>query len=430
MNNLVPHAEAILESLPSITIDREEREGIEVEKGVILTESYLEEHEELFRQYCEFFTAYPDIFLDIIKPQDSNFSLFFYQRIALRAMMRYKEVYITAPRAFSKSFITIMALLLQCIFIPGTRRFICAPNKKQSAQIAKEKIGEIYDKYPLIRREVLGGHFEDMPGNFGADYVKLTFRNGSTFEVVGALESTRGQRKHGGLVDETRDHDEQLISEVVLPLLNVSRRLPNNTVNQKEPNQQTLFMTSAGTKTSYAYIKLIDVFENSIINPENSFCFGCDYRIPVMHGLLDKDFVNKMRLSPSYDETSFAREYLSRWSGASEESWFSFDKLNRRRQLKNPETSANNMNGPNEFYLLSTDVGRLNDQTVCVVFKVNVVKGIYMASLVNIYVLGLTAKDKTFDRQAIDLKRIIRNFNPYQVVIDINGLKLGHLKSL
>jgi hypothetical protein len=183
------------------------------------------------------FTAYPDIYLDIIKPVDSNFTLFFYQRITLRAIMRYKEVYVTAPRAFSKSFITILGEILQCIFIPGTRRFICAPNKNQSAQIAKEKIIEIYDRFPLLRKEIIGGEVSDTPGNFGKDYVSLKFRNGSTFEVVGALESTRGQRKHGGLIDEVRDHDETLISEVVLPLLNVSRRLPDNTVNPKEVNQ-------------------------------------------------------------------------------------------------------------------------------------------------------------------------------------------------
>ena len=56
--------------------------------------------------------------------------------------MRYKDIYVTAPRAFSKSFITILGLILQCIFMPGTKRFICAPGKGQSAQIAKEKITE------------------------------------------------------------------------------------------------------------------------------------------------------------------------------------------------------------------------------------------------------------------------------------------------
>lgn len=188
------------------------RDGIEIEKGVILTEEYLTKNRKFFEEMMMLFTAYPDIYLDIIKPVDSNFTLFFYQRITLRAIMRYKEVYVTAPRAFSKSFITILGEILQCIFIPGTRRFICAPNKNQSAQIAKEKIIEIYDRFPLLRKEIIGGEVSDTPGNFGKDYVSLKFRNGSTFEVVGALESTRGQRKHGGLIDEVRRKDEIFIA--------------------------------------------------------------------------------------------------------------------------------------------------------------------------------------------------------------------------
>lgn len=218
------------------------KDGIEIEKGIILNEDYLEKNFDKIGNMLSIFSAYPDIFLDFITPADSNFQLFFYQRITLRAIMRYKDVYITAPRAFSKSFITILGLMLQCIFIPGTKRFICAPNKNQSAQIAKEKIYEIYDRWPLIRKEVVGGEISDTPGNFGKDYVTLKFRNGSQFDVVGALDSQRGGRRHGGLVDEVRDHEEEPINEVVLPLMNVSRRLPDNTVNPYEPNQERIFI--------------------------------------------------------------------------------------------------------------------------------------------------------------------------------------------
>lgn len=148
------------------------RDGAIIEKGAILNENYLNENFEKIGEMMSIFTAYPDIYLDIIKPQDSSFTLFFYQRITLRALMRYKDVFVTAPRAFSKSFITILAMMLQCIFIPGTKRFICAPNKTQAAQIAKEKIYEIYDRWPMIRKEIFGGELTDTPGNFGKDYVK------------------------------------------------------------------------------------------------------------------------------------------------------------------------------------------------------------------------------------------------------------------
>jgi hypothetical protein len=228
-----------------------------------------------------------------------------------------------------------------------------------------------------------------------------------------------------GLIDEIRDHEEQPLNEIVLPLLNISRRLPDGTVNEKEPNQQVVCATSAGSKLSFAYSKLIDNFENSIINPEDSFVIGFDYRIPIMHGLLDKNFINKLKMSPSYNEQSFATEYMSYWAGATQESWFNFARMDKNRKLKNPETHQKIIKGSNHFYLISMDVGRLNDQSVVCVFRVNTVNGHYHASLVNLYVLGRTSETKPFSRQAADLKKIIKAFNPREVVIDINGLGIG-----
>ena len=112
------------------------KDGIEIEKGIILNESYLNEQYEHLEKMLSIFTAYPDIFLDLITPEHETVNLFFYQRIFLRAAMRFQTVYVTACRAWSKSFLTILALFLQCVFIPGRKVFICAPNKSQGAQIA------------------------------------------------------------------------------------------------------------------------------------------------------------------------------------------------------------------------------------------------------------------------------------------------------
>ena len=407
-------------------LNRGYRDGIEIEKGVVVNEDYLKKNKKQLGHMFSIFSAYPDIFLDFITPVNSNFTLFFYQRIVLRAIMRYRDIFITAPRAFSKTFITILGLFLQCIFMPGTKRFICAPNKNQSAQIAREKMIEIYDRWPLLKREVLGGEVSDLPGSFGKDYVSIKFRNGSVFDVVGALDSTRGGRRHGGLIDEVRDHEEEPINNVVLPLMNVSRRLPDNTVNENEPNQERIFMTSAGVKTSFAYDLLLDIFEDSIIHPESSFCLGCDYRVPLLHGLLDKTYINKLKTSPSFSETSFSAEYLSIWSGSSSDSWFNFDKMQKYRKIKNPENHAKYESNSHLFYLISVDVGRLNDQTVATIFRVNISEeGRYYATVVNLKVLARQAETKTFTQQAIDIKKLIFAFNPIEVVIDTNGLGIG-----
>lgn len=406
-------------------IEKAEREGIELDKGSVLTQAYLERHEEDLRKWADLFTAYPDYYLDIIRPIDSEFQLFFYQRMTLRILMRFRDVFITAPRAFSKSFVTILAFILQCIFIPGRKIFICANTKQQAAAITREKVYEIYDHWPLLKKEVLGNELKEYPGNFGKDYVQLRFRNGSVLDVVLAGDTQRGGRRHGGLIDEIRDGDEMAINNVVLPLVNVSRRLPDNTVNPREINQQIVAATSAGAKTSFAYDRLIDTFENSIIDPEHAFVFGCDWRLPAMHGLIDKQYINKLKMSPSYNAESFATEYLSLWQGSSEESWFSYERLSKYRKIKNPEKREIKRANSQQFYLISVDVGRISDQTAVCIFRVTIAKDRYNASLVNLIVLGRTAKTKPFEIQATDLKKIILRYNPKEVVIDTNGIGVG-----
>jgi hypothetical protein len=72
------------------------------------------------------------------------------------------------------------------------------------------------------------------------------------------------------------------------------------------------------------------------------------------------------------------------------------------------------------------DVGRIHDQTVVCVDRVNIDKsGKHYVTLVNIMVLAREAATKTFVQQAIDIKRLIRDFHPREVVIDTNGLGIG-----
>lgn len=404
------------------------RDGIELEKGVVITQEWLEKNEDFLTEQWEIFSAYPDIYLDLIKPKESNFELFPYQRIFLRACMRYTNIYITAARATSKTFLSILAKYLQCVFVPNHVGSIVAPNKNQAAKISKQKIQEIWRIWPLLKNELepSNSSSEGVRANFGKDYCDLFFKNGSRLSIVGALDSDRGLRTHATLIDEARDQDGDMISEVILPQMNVSRRMENGLVNPYEKiNTQVIYATSAGMKSSFAYEALIDIFEKSIIDPKNNFCIGLDYRVPVMHGLIDGKYVKDLKMSPSYNETTFASEYMGTWLGGSDESWFNFEKLSKYRKIKNPEWKQKFRGEQNIFYLISVDVGRLSDQTVACIFRVNIKNERYFATLVNLEVLGRSAESKTFTRQAIDLKILIRKYNPREVVIDTNGLGIG-----
>lgn len=75
------------------------RNGIEVEKGAVITENRIIKYRKIYEKYCELWSIYPDLFLDLIKRTDSRFNLFFYQRLFLRLIMRHGRIAVIAPRA-------------------------------------------------------------------------------------------------------------------------------------------------------------------------------------------------------------------------------------------------------------------------------------------------------------------------------------------
>jgi hypothetical protein len=77
------------------------------------------------------------------KEKELTFHLYFYQRVFLRVAMRYKYVYAVFPRAYSKSFLSVLILMIRAILYPGARLFSTAGGKEQASQILQEKIADI-----------------------------------------------------------------------------------------------------------------------------------------------------------------------------------------------------------------------------------------------------------------------------------------------
>ena len=100
------------------------------------------------------------------------------------------------------------------------------------------------------------------------------------------------------------------------------------------------------------------MLEQQIINPRNTFCWGMDYRVPVLTGLLSKDYLTELKMSPTFNELDFAKEYMSRFVGGSADAWFDFEKLNRARKLVNPETREIKREGIESYYVISVNICR------------------------------------------------------------------------
>lgn len=105
--------------------------------------------------------------------------------------MRYKYHYCIASRGYSKSFLSILAGILRCIFLPGTTMFLVAPGASQGVEIASEKINLILSIWPMLSAEIA-------KKNESQKEINLFFKNGSNFDVLTVTSKSRGLRRNAG----------------------------------------------------------------------------------------------------------------------------------------------------------------------------------------------------------------------------------------
>ena len=394
------------------------------EEKVVITPDYINEHQKEMEDMVTLFTLYPDYLIDVITPHDSYFKLFFYQRVFLRVCMRYQIVSGTFPRAYSKSFLDFIANIIRSIMLPGSKGFTCADTKKQAAQIIEEKTNEIFRLFPFFVNEL---NISDVDrakkkyGNFGSDYAEITFKNGSHMDIVSTTNAARGGRRHWGTLEESALMNGDEVNEIIIPLMNVDRRTMSGLINPTEPHAAQTMITTAGYRGSYAHDRTLETLVDMAIEPGKAFCFGGDFRIPVMHGLLSADKVKEKLKNSSYKLESFLREYMSVWSGGSEDSYYSYELISQCRKLVRPEFKPE-VNFKDGFYVMAVDVARFEgDQTVALIFKVYTTGERYKIHLVNIKLMNSTH----FKNQAIYIKQMDNLFNFKAIVMDINGNGAG-----
>lgn len=379
--------------------------------------------QEKWVEYCSYFREYPDHFIDFIADPNSKIRLFFYQRIYLRIMFRYQKVFLTATRGTSKSYLQNLFFILKCIFYPGTKLFICAPGKEQAAKIAKEKLEEIFEHYPILRNEV-------KTYNDQKDYVRVVFHNGSKYDVVQMTDASRGGRRYGGAVEEIADESFKgdILNSVVIPLMANNRTAKNGKVDENETHKSQIYITTAGTQQQFAYQKLMEIYVE-MLNGKSSFCLGNSYELPCDYGHLDIDFVESLKDSPTYKLADFMREYESIWTGSSSDSLVSEEKLNKSRVVGIAEWE--HCGDENVEYVLSYDVsrneGNENALSCLAVFKITPKSdGSYVKELVNIF----SMEGQHSLLQAKFLKQKVKEFKARILVIDANGLGVSVVDNL
>lgn len=385
-----------------------------------VTEERVKNQLDNLRNLIAFFREYPDIFVDFIKGEDCHFKFYFYQRVFLRVAMRHRYTYATFPRGFSKSFLSILILILRCVLFPGSHLFVTATGKEQAASITIAKVKEICDKIPALNNEINWGRGQSKTNKTD---VQCIFKNGSVIDVLAVSERSRGQRRNGGVMEECASMDQDKLNEIIIPTTNIDRELPDGSRHPEEVvNKSQVYITTAGYKNSFAFDKLIELLIQSIIEPDQAMIMGGSYEIPVKEGAQDKDFIEQLKMQDTYTEDSFDREYCSKWTGDIDGAFFSSNKIDRCRTIMLPEYESSAKRSKDAFYVIGVDVGRLGCSTEACVFKVAPqTTGTPIKSLVNIY----SREAEHFEEQAIFIKRLYYAYDARVVALDANGMGIG-----
>ena len=388
-------------------------------------EEYIVNHLTDFQELIAYWRVYPDKLIDYYLSLGNpyNFHFYFYQRLFLRCLFRYKNVYATFVRAWSKSFMSVMALMLKAILYPGANIFTVAGGKQQSADILSSKVLEICKLIPAIEKEIIW----DTRGTKARtsqtkDSVKYSFRNGSVLENIAASEHTRGRRFNSGLMEECVGIDQDILHEVIIPTLNVDRMVQGQVDPKEQLNKSTIYVTTAGYKNTFSYDQLIQILCQSVARPKEAIVLGGSWRVPVIEGLLNKDFVRQLKMDGTFNEAAFDREYESIWSGDIDSAFFTSERFDKNRRIRQPEWKYSNRLSKEGYYVMGVDVGRFGCSTEVVIIKVTPGRGeAALKKIVNIY----TFDEEHFGLQAIQLKRLFNLYKCRVAVVDGNGLGVG-----
>jgi ribonucleoside-diphosphate reductase alpha chain len=324
------------------------------------------------------------------------------------------------------SFLSVLALFLQCILYPRLKVGMTAGGKEQAVGIIKEKVNELKE-YPLLAREI-----KRIENN--KDHYSVHFQNGSVFKVAIAGEATRGKRFNRLLLDENRLIKKEIMETILIPTLIIKRQLPNGTVDPDELNHQELYLTSAYLKAHDCYKKFIS-FTKDMVKKDNVFVCAFGWEIPVMYGLFDEEYLQELKEKDDYNPLTHAMEYEAKFIGISDNAFFNLDEILQCRVHKLPELKKDEKSKEKDvIYVAGVDIARApdrsnwaNDLTSISVLKCVPKKdGSYISTLV----YQRTLQGIHFQDQANIIRRLVTDYDLRAIAMDVKGISGGLLDFL
>ena len=375
-------------------------------------------------EFCSWARWYPDLFLDLIKPEKGGINLHSDQRVYLRSIMRFVSLYGVFPRGWGKTYDEVLAMYLVSIFFPSVDLAMTAQTKENAAELLKDKHSEILKHFPMLENEL-----SDRP-KFSKGDAEVKFKSDSRIDNLANSQSSKGQRRKRINIEESALLNDAMFQDALKPIVEVPRYTIGKlgVVDPCELNQQINFFTTSGFRGSDEFQRSINMI-NGMVNLSGEMVLGSSWFLACWYGrgsTKSQILKKKKEMSP----IAFAQNYESRWVGCSDGSLVDINKLMDCRTLQRIQLEAVN---DDEIYL-GVDVARSqnssNNQSSVAVVKVIRNKDTGKITSLDLINLIKIPNILNFTAQACKIKELKRKYNAVAVIVDGNGLGCGLVDEL
>ena len=368
---------------------------------------------------------YPDLFIDLLRTEKSNFNMHFDQRVFLRADVRFMNMYGTFSRGYAKTFNEVLSEVIVAILFPQIELAISAQTKENAADLLKSKFNEIRNKFPLIENELA------KEPKFVKGDALITFKNGSTIDAIANAQTTKGQRRRRLKIEESALLNNELFQDALEPVTEVPRYTVGKMalVDPQELNQQIHFFTTSGFRGSDEYQRSVDMYDN-MCDLKGQIVLGSNWMLPCWYGR-GSNKSQILRKKSTSSPIAFAQNYEQEWVGSADGALVDINKLMNCRTLTTPMVNFNKLD--EEFYL-GVDVARSqkasNNQSSIAVGRV--IRNKESSRIVSIEIPNImtVSNAMNFTAQACLVKKIKKSFLAKAVIADGNGLGAGLIDEL
>lgn len=279
-----------------------------------------------------------------------------------------------AGRQSGKSF----SALFQCVYWAlannNCRIMWVSPTLPQANYIFLQLLGELQNSGLVVKK------------NQGISSMYLELINGSIIYVRSAnsVNSLRGYTIQKLIVDEAAYCDEKIYREVLLPMLNTKKPGIKNKI---------LLISTPRGKLNFLYNEFSKIGKD----PAYAGVRWTSYDNPARNEDIIQNFKN------SLSEAAFAQEFLAKW----QDQYSLFNNVLDCATIPNLQTEPI----PNEKYLMSFDLGLVNDYTSCTIMN-------YKCQVVYVErfrrVINSQLKTRIAD--------LVKKWKPTRLIIESNGI--------